>query len=259
MTTKNFSINDLISLWRVSKQPQVSSIKVQIESNPVLIETFTSTRTVPIVTNVRRLQHSYVGANVESWWGWTVEELLGGSIQSFLGFVHPNDLVIHQKANVLLAEAFDNGSYEEKMQLRLSFNYRIRSKKGQYVHILQTSSVLEIDTEGNLQTALTLLQEVNHAEDFNKYYVHLYGVSKYRQILEYRKNEQTFGIIEKLSEREVEITKYLLAGLDSKQISDCLFISRHTVDTHRRKILQKLRLQSSQELSQIATLTHLFY
>jgi DNA-binding NarL/FixJ family response regulator len=51
-----------------------------------------------------------------------------------------------------------------------------------------------------------------------------------------------------LSKREVEILTYLLVGKSSKQIAEELFISKHTVDTHRRNILEKTQLNSVAEL-----------
>ncbi|WP_372652981.1 response regulator [Draconibacterium sp.] len=51
-----------------------------------------------------------------------------------------------------------------------------------------------------------------------------------------------------LSEREKEIARLLCKGLTSQQIADLLFISKHTADTHRRRILDKLGVRSTAEL-----------
>ncbi|MCB2207347.1 MAG: LuxR C-terminal-related transcriptional regulator [Bacteroidetes bacterium] len=48
--------------------------------------------------------------------------------------------------------------------------------------------------------------------------------------------------------REFEIIKLIKEGLSSKHIGDKLFISPHTVDTHRRNILKKANKQSINEL-----------
>lgn len=49
----------------------------------------------------------------------------------------------------------------------------------------------------------------------------------------------------RLSEREIEILKILAEGLSKKQIADKLFISHHTVDSHVRKIYDKLEVHTS--------------
>ena len=51
-----------------------------------------------------------------------------------------------------------------------------------------------------------------------------------------------------LTEREIEITREVAAGLSTKLIADKLFISTHTVQTHRKNILRKLNLNSTSEL-----------
>ena len=56
----------------------------------------------------------------------------------------------------------------------------------------------------------------------------------------------------KLTMREVEIIQLLADGLSSSQIGDRLFISGHTVKTHRKNILKKLDLHNSSELIQYA-------
>ncbi len=51
-----------------------------------------------------------------------------------------------------------------------------------------------------------------------------------------------------LSFREIEVTKLIVEGLTNKEISDKLFISIHTVYTHRKNIMRKLQLKSPVEL-----------
>jgi len=50
-----------------------------------------------------------------------------------------------------------------------------------------------------------------------------------------------------LGSRELEILKLVADGYTSKQIGELLFISKHTVNTHRRAILKKLEVKGSFE------------
>jgi DNA-binding CsgD family transcriptional regulator len=51
-----------------------------------------------------------------------------------------------------------------------------------------------------------------------------------------------------LTEREIEIIQEVGSGLTSKQIGIKLHISAHTVQTHRKNIMRKLKVSSVSEL-----------
>ncbi|HXB42128.1 MAG TPA: response regulator transcription factor [Bacteroidia bacterium] len=48
-----------------------------------------------------------------------------------------------------------------------------------------------------------------------------------------------------VSEREIEIIKLIALGLSNKQIADKLCLSLHTINTHRKNILQKLKVNNT--------------
>jgi DNA-binding NarL/FixJ family response regulator len=52
----------------------------------------------------------------------------------------------------------------------------------------------------------------------------------------------------KLSEREIEVLQSITEGLANKQIADKLFISSHTVMTHRKNIMGKLKINNMASL-----------
>lgn len=56
----------------------------------------------------------------------------------------------------------------------------------------------------------------------------------------------------KLSKRELEIIKKVAEGLTSIQIGGELFISELTVQTHRRNIMRKLKINNSAQMVQFA-------
>lgn len=56
-----------------------------------------------------------------------------------------------------------------------------------------------------------------------------------------------------LTKREKEIIAFLAEGKSTNEISDILFISRHTVGTHRKNISKKLGISKFAELIKFAT------
>ncbi len=60
-----------------------------------------------------------------------------------------------------------------------------------------------------------------------------------------------------LSKREKEILKHVAIGLTNSQIAEKLFISQHTVVTHRKKITSKLGIKTISGLTVYAILNNL--
>jgi DNA-binding NarL/FixJ family response regulator len=53
---------------------------------------------------------------------------------------------------------------------------------------------------------------------------------------------------EKLSDRETEVLECIASGLTTHEIGEKLFISKNTVETHRKNLLYKLRARNTAEL-----------
>ena len=65
------------------------------------------------------------------------------------------------------------------------------------------------------------------------------------------------GQLEMLSEREKDIIREVALGKSNKEIADSLFISVHTVTTHRRNICSKLDIHTTAGLTMFAIINHL--
>lgn len=61
-----------------------------------------------------------------------------------------------------------------------------------------------------------------------------------------------------LSRREAEVTGLIASGMTNKEVADRLFLSTHTVHTHRKNIMKKLNLKSVSELTIYAVNTGLY-
>jgi DNA-binding NarL/FixJ family response regulator len=62
------------------------------------------------------------------------------------------------------------------------------------------------------------------------------------------KNPGSGQVVEKLSDREKEVLECIATGLTTHEIADQLFISKNTVETHRKNLLYKLRARNTAEL-----------
>ncbi len=62
----------------------------------------------------------------------------------------------------------------------------------------------------------------------------------------------------RLSKQEKEIIKYIVEGKTSREIAALLFITKNTVDTHRKNINRKLEISNNSSLIKFANENNLF-
>jgi len=55
-----------------------------------------------------------------------------------------------------------------------------------------------------------------------------------------------------LSQREIEVIEYLAQGLTAAQVAEKMCLSVHTINTHRKNIFKKLKVNSTTELVRFA-------
>ncbi|MBC7817760.1 MAG: response regulator transcription factor [Planctomycetaceae bacterium] len=65
-------------------------------------------------------------------------------------------------------------------------------------------------------------------------------------------SDQTKTPLERLSDRELEIFRLIGEGLSSGAIAERLFLSPHTIDTHRENLKRKLSIPNAGELTRTA-------
>lgn len=72
-------------------------------------------------------------------------------------------------------------------------------------------------------------------------------ITRYKDHMNHILNPNTISYFN-LSPRESELIKHLSKGLTSEEIAEKMFLSRNTIDTHRKNILQKTGARNSIEL-----------
>jgi DNA-binding NarL/FixJ family response regulator len=64
---------------------------------------------------------------------------------------------------------------------------------------------------------------------------------------------------DRISDRERQVLSLIVDGFSSKEIGDRLDISMRTVQKHREKIMEKLRVRKATELVKVAITRHLVH
>jgi DNA-binding CsgD family transcriptional regulator len=193
-----------------------------------------------VVFDVLRMKPLFVSQGCLKFLGVKSEDLTSYHIKEA---THPDDLKRQELGLVSLFKIGHELFVAKKGEMILSSNLRLRSPKGNYTNqLFQCYLFYSPDNTVYLIEIKTDISWSNKLKHGFHYYLGN-DLSKFR----YPDDEllMTGNIF---SEREFMIIKLVHQGLDSEQIAEKLFLSKHTVNTHRKNILEKTGKASIAEL-----------
>lgn len=171
-----------------------------------------------------------------TWCNKTNEETLGYSLKEIIDMgglnylyevVHPDDYNVPDKS----IDHFVN-----QPEKQYGGVFRCRNKNtGLYKWFIGWGKVIEPEVAGGKLRVLNIDVDLTPQMDTDK---------QLRAVLGENLKLQHRLILESLSKREIDVLKKICEGSSSKEIADVLYISKHTVETHRKNILKKLKLKN---------------
>jgi DNA-binding CsgD family transcriptional regulator len=161
----------------------------------------------------------------------------------FASKIHPDDALKLSTNGVAILKLMNSFTSDEKLNHKHVYEYRMLNAQNQYVRLIEQYQVLELDGNGQIWLMLTIV-DVSPNQDQTE--------GSKSQLLNFRTGkiihlEPSPKVEFELTKREIEILKHVRDGLLSKEISDRLSISVHTVNTHRQRFLEKLGANNSME------------
>ncbi|MGL5684055.1 MAG: response regulator transcription factor [Marinifilaceae bacterium] len=165
---------------------------------------------------------------------------------------HPDDAELVIRSSVIALQYFSEHN-DNIMHHRLIRKYRARIID-KYCVVIEQLRPLELDKYGRAWLSLSMIdiapeQSPNSTFEF-KILNHLTG-----EIIELPSKNNILPKM--LTNREVEILSLIAQGFLSKEISEKLSISVHTVSKHRQRILSKLNADTSIEAIKYASLLNI--
>ena len=187
--------------------------------------------------------HIFTSYNFSSLFGYDLIEIEKVGNEYFDSKIHPDDFGKLMQYGVAAMRFFFDLPVEERKDYKGISEYRILNAEAKYVRIVEQHQVLELDKYGNVWLVLSVLDLSPNQEGYD-------GIKC--QLLNFKTGKllpvNTEPVKEvDLSDRQIEILQLVKDGLLSKEISDKLSISVHTVNTHRQRILEKLEVDNSHE------------
>ncbi|GEO07398.1 helix-turn-helix transcriptional regulator [Adhaeribacter aerolatus] len=218
-----------------------------IRENPTLVNILNNGPCVTWILDMRTLQFSFLSNNVKDILGYDNKNFEEQGLAYFNQIVHPDDVaptwqLVMKKWECLMALP----PYQRTAE-KMNISYRIIQPNGNIMQVLEQSSVLQLDDRGHVTHVMGVCSDISLLEKLeNK--IAANGPVAEKIMAGKVPADPVNQVI--LSKRELQIVKLIAAGYKSRDIAQELFISFHTVNTHRQKIIEKTNSKNTSELIQ---------
>ena len=203
------------------------------------------------IFDLYKKNHAFHSSKLGLIMGYSFEEVDNGGEHFIDNKIHPDDFTVLMQNGLTLFKLFFNFSTDEKLNHKLVSEYRIMNAAGNYVRIIEQQQVLELDNKGNLWLALGIVDISPNQQNMHERIKSELINFRTGSIIPFSETREDITI--KLTKRETEVLKLVKDGYLSKEISDKLAISMHTVNAHRQRVLEKLGVNNSMEAVMLAS------
>lgn len=166
-------------------------------------------------------------------------------MELLLNYFHPDQYDLLQR---IIKGAVNYGITQDLKQDKDTWMFLIfkaRKKDGSYIPLIRQTSIYERDEKGRMLSSFSILSDLSGMNDGHKVEWRLKGPHVDEEKFRIYVHDAISGMF---SEREMDVLIQLKAAFNSEQIAEKLFISKNTVDTHRRRMLKKSNCKNTTEL-----------
>lgn len=192
----------------------------------------------------------YAADDIDRIWGYQDEILLEQGMHFLMNVFPPEHLEPHLKLSTA-GWTFGNSLPPDKLLYSTAnFDNINRKKSGKLFRILTRQITVRLDADGKIWLTLAIFTDISHIKkpDINdkprlSYYVPATG-----DFLIYNPSTESMVNLDILTDRERQVLRLYSGGKTAKEIACELYLSDHTVQTHRSNMLKKTGCKNLAEL-----------
>jgi len=185
----------------------------------------------------------YVSNNCEQVVGYTSDHIYDLFPAGLVAYAHEDDQQDLKECLSFLHNYLKENSLERYFDLRLSFQFRLRHKNGNYFLVQDEKASLTL--KNSTRVYYSILKDITEEIPFTGVRLDIYKQDTTQEKLaEFRPATRHI----RLSKRESQLVSLIRKGFRTKEIADQLKISHHTVRNIRQRMFEKYNVNSSIEL-----------
>jgi DNA-binding CsgD family transcriptional regulator len=158
---------------------------------------------------------------------------------------HPDDLPHFLRFESTLVPFLASLPVEKLTKYKVRYDFRIKDVKGNYKRLLHQLMTLQCDTDGAVIRTFGVYTDITHLKTETDMRLNVIGMGGEPSFFDIQEDCSYATQESPLSDREIEVLSLVAEGMNSKEIAETLDISKHTVDNHRKNILEKTGADSS--------------
>jgi len=247
---KNEHVAKLMNVWNSKNkilQPSENKIITEIIDNIAAL--FSAGNFYYFVFNFATYNMDYVSKGTNSVLGIASKDF---SLEKFLNLLLPEDLKkIHEKERASLNFKLDRIPKEDILKYKTVYILRVKLNDGTQKTLLHQTKVLNLSNDDKIHQVLSIHTDVSHLNipiDHKISFISDEKTSYYSIDTKSSIEIAKMSLKTILTKRETEIIREFVKGKNNKEISEALFISIHTVNTHKRNILKKSNCKNTSQL-----------
>lgn len=201
------------------------------------------------VFNARNGVFDFVSQEIKAVLGYEPAEV---NVPDLINNIHPEDQPWFLNFENKVTEFFSQLTPEQVFNYKVRYDFRVRKRNGDYIRVLQQVVTIQSDENNPVLRTFGVHTDITHLKQQGTPVLSFIGLNGEQSYLDVQAEKIFSTNASGLTKRENDILYLLSQGKSSEEISNAFFISRQTVNTHRKNMLRKTGCINATELIALA-------
>jgi DNA-binding CsgD family transcriptional regulator len=201
------------------------------------------------VFNVSQSSFELISNDITPVLGYHPEEM---DIALFVNNIHPEDQPWFLNFENKVSEFFSTLSCKQIPNYKVRYDFRVRKKDGEYIRIQHQVVTIQLDEDNRILRTFGVHTDISHIKQHGLPVLSFIGLNGEPSYIGVNVAEVFSPVTISLTPREREVLALLIEGKKSEEIRKLLFISKQTVDSHRKNLLKKTKCLNTAALTSMA-------